>query len=156
MRTRSSAPTGRARRVRISMSCHTGIEPLGRFWDFFSRIRRAHRPEYLRMCLVLGFRAGCQERSGWPEPSGSGEIQTLRVEFLADHPCLGPFLKKYASEEAWDKNTRWVLKTIILGHEILSGAGLEKIQEEKHPSKDGSPESPASQPSPRELIGGLF
>lgn len=124
----SQAPTGKARRVRISMTCHTGIETLGRFLDFYFRIRKAHRQEYLRICLILGFRSGFPDQSGWPEPSVSGKIRKLRVEFLADHPCLGAFLNKYDAEEAWDKNTRWVLKTILTGHEILSGVPVSRNQ----------------------------
>ncbi|AKS22847.1 MAG: hypothetical protein C75L2_00020057 [Leptospirillum sp. Group II 'C75'] len=154
--TRPTAPTGRAKRIRISMKCHTGIEPLGRFWDYFSGIRRGLRPEYLRVCLFLGFRFGRPERSEWPAPDGSGKKETLVVEFLADHPCLGSFYKKYASEEAWDKNTRWVLKTIILGHEFLSGKGLEKIEKETRPAMDESKEIPASPQSAEDPIGGLF
>lgn len=152
---RPSSPTGRARRVRISMACHTGIEPLERFWDFFSGIRRSQRQEYLRACLFLGFRFGRQEQSVWPSPDGSGKIRNLQVEFLADHPCLGSFLKKYDSEEAWDKNTRWVLKTIIHGHEILSGKGLEKIEKEMFPPGKESIPTPIEK-KPEDIIGGLF
>ena len=136
----SQAPTGRGRRVRISMTCHTGIEPLGRFLDFYSRIRKAHRQEYLRICLIMGFRSGSPERSGWPEPSASGKIRKLRLEFLAEHPRLGASLNKYDAEEAWDKNTRWVLKTILAGHEILSGAPVSKNQQTANGSGEIPPE----------------
>ena len=124
---RPSIPTGRPRRIRIWMVCHTGIPALRNFLDFLSGIRRTHRQEYLRTCLMMGFRFGQPEDSGWSEPDPDGKIRKIRVDFSGDHPCLGGFLKKYDSMESWDRNTRWVLKTLIFGHEILSGSCPEKV-----------------------------
>lgn len=137
---RPQYPTGRARRVRISMVCHTGIEPLRKFLDFFSGIRRSERQEYLRTCLFLGFRFGCSKKEEWPEPEFDGKIRNLRLDFFSDHPCLGQFLKRYDSREAWDKNTRWVLKTLILGHEILSENDPEVAKKEiRQMGKESAP-----------------
>ncbi|MHB1285560.1 MAG: hypothetical protein ACYCYP_03195 [Leptospirales bacterium] len=156
MMAKPSTPTGRPRRIRIKISCHTGIEPLRQFWDLFSGMRRAHRQEYLRTCLFLGFRFGRPERSGWPEPDPNGKIRTIRIDFFCDHPCLGSFLKRYDRSEAWDKSTRWVLKTLVCGHEFLSGKDLEKIEREIVPPGAESREIPDPNQSPKDLLGELF
>ena len=152
---RPQYPTGRARRVRISMVCHTGIEPLRKFLDFFSGIRRSERQEYLRTCLFLGFRFGCPKKEEWPEPEPNGKIRNIRVDFFVDHPYLGRFLQRYDSRESWDKNTRWVLKTLILGHEILSGNEPGRIKKEMNPMGKESIPSPVEK-EPEDILGGLF
>jgi len=152
---RPPTPTGRARRIRIGIVCHTGIEPLRQFWEFFSGMRRAHRQEYLRTCLFLGFRFGCPKKEEWPEPEPNGKIRNIRVDFFVDHPYLGQFLQRYDSRESWDKNTRWVLKTLILGHEILSGNDPGRGEKEIHPMGNKSVSSPVEK-EPEDILGGLF
>ena len=151
---RPASPPGRPRRIRIGMTCHTGIGPLRKFLDFFSELRQGERPEYLRTCLFIGFRFGHPEQFVWPDEDApsNGKTRKIQVLFPGDHPCLGGVLKKYDAGASWDKNTRWVLKMIVVGHEIVSGNSLEK--EKKEIRTTG--EIPASPQLPKDIIGGLF
>ena len=151
---RPKSPTGRPRRIRIEMTCHTGIVPLRQFLEFFYGTRQSERQEYLRMCLFLGFRFGRPQQSGWPDPAPDGKIQKIRVDVFGDHPCLGSFLKKYDSK-SWDRSTRWVLETIVLGHEILSGTVSEKHEREIRPTEEERAIVPPRQAS-KDIFGGLF
>ena len=123
--------------------------------EFFSSARREDRPEYLRMCLCVGFRAGCPDRSDWPRrPDPRGKTLKITLDFCADHPCLGPFLEKYDSE-SWDRQTRWVLETIVLGHEILSGTlSGNSGREMRAPEGERAISSPSQ--ASKDIFGGLF
>lgn len=152
---RPKSPTGNRRRIRISLTCHTGIEPIRQFLDFFFSARREDRPEYLRMCLCVGFRAGRPDLCDWPRrPDPSGKTLKITLDFCGDHPCLGSFLKKYDSE-SWDRQTRWVLETIVLGHEILSGIVSGKYEREMR-ATEGKRAIVSPSSASKDILGELF
>jgi hypothetical protein len=151
-----SVPTGRPKRFRIHLVCHTGIDPIRQFWELFSGLRRSLRQEYLRRCLLLGYRFGRTGESGWPEPDPDGKVRKVEIQILGDDPDLHPFLSKYEAMGMWEARTLWVLKTCLAGHGILSGsvegiaAPLSEPQDAPGSKTDNRPESAET------LLGGLF
>lgn len=149
---RPSTPTGRAKRIRIRLFCHMGIEMDKRFWESYSIRRREVRQDHLRRCLLVGFLSGRLLESGPPE--SDAQILSIQIEILADDPDYVLILDKYHSLWTGDDRTSWVRKTVLSGHEIISGnvafpleSGTEKQQESRLEK---------SLSDPKKLIGELF
>lgn len=154
---RPATPTGRPRVSRVRLVFNTGIEPVRQFWEYFCGIRLSLRQEYLRRCLILGFRFGqSSETPLWQrqKPDPKGEIFRATIFILKDDPDLSEILEHYAS--VWADRSMWLLKTALAGHQILSG------QEDRNPESGATTsEDPGHKtdhpPEPREdILGGLY
>jgi len=151
---RAKPQTGRARRGRIELKCHTGIRPFREFLTFFSGIRQPLRQEYLRRCLVTGLRSGSFFESGLPEKDSGGNVRKIRVEITDGDPDLTAFLRQYDDRGEWEGRTLWVLKILLGGFAILSGSeGAGPL-----PALAAAEENPAGGPaeSSQNLMKGLF
>lgn len=149
---RSSAPTGRAKRIRVRFFCHMGIEMDKRFWEFFSVCRREIRQGLLRRRLAVGFRAGYSMESG--PPASMGPVFSVQIEILADDPDLLPFLDEYRSRGPRDGRDRWVSEMVLAGHGILSGNAF--LSRESGAEKRQEPHVEKGSEDPKKLLGELF
>ncbi len=149
-------PTGRPRRVRIGLVCHTGIRPFREFLTFFSGLRRSLRQEYLRRCLVTGLRFGHFFESEWPEKDSEGNLRKVRVEITDGDPDLTPFLRQYDSRDEWEGRTLWVLKILLAGYGILSGSIEGTIVPVGESQAAFETKTDNRTESSEKLLGGLF
>ena len=149
---RPSTPTGRAKRIRVRLLCHMGIEMDKRFWESYASRRRAVRQDHLRRCLLVGFLIGRHVKSA--RPTSTGQVLSVQIEILADDPDYRVFLDEYKSRWTGDDRAGWIRETVLAGHDLISGnAALSQ-----EPSAERRPESPGEPGSedPEKLLGGLF
>ena len=149
-------PTGRPKRFRIRLVCHTGIDPVRQFWEYFSGLRRDLRQEYLRRCLLLGFRFGKTGEVAWPEPASGGKAKKVEVLILGDDLDLRPFLSKYESMGFLELRTLWVLRMCLAGHDMLRGSLKGRGGSPDDLSVKEEISGTAFRPDPSEKLRGLF
>lgn len=149
---RPTTPTGRAKRIRVRLLCHMGIEMDKRFWESYSSRRRAVRQDHLRRCLLVGFLVGRHVESS--RPTSTGQVLSVQIEILADDPDYRGFLDEYNSRWTGDDRAGWIRETVLAGHALISGNTVLS----REPGTERQPESSVASASedPEKLFRGLF
>lgn len=149
---RPATPTGRAKRIRVRLLCHMGIEMDKRFWESYSSRRRAVRQDHLRRCLLVGFMFGRPVKSA--RPTSPGQVLSVQIEILADDPDYRVFLDEYKSRWTGDDRAGWIRETVLAGHDLVSG----NVVSDREDGAGRRQESPGESDSedPKKLLGGLF